>query len=132
VGTPEDPNLVRASFGIDLIPMITLGDFIRVPRMRLRTLREPRRRASENLARIPLPAAILHHRQDWLVGFHDAEALSRSGGGPRTLIPFDEGGRYHADSLVHFLPGPFFAALIGFLRLHLEGAARRPEEGQNA
>jgi pimeloyl-ACP methyl ester carboxylesterase len=119
VGTPEDPNLVRARWGIDLLPMITFGDLWRVPRLRPRSLRDPRPRTSENLARIPLPAAFLHHRDDWLVGFRDAEAQARSEGGPRTLLPFTEGGRYHADSLVHFLPEPFFAALLAFLGPHL-------------
>jgi pimeloyl-ACP methyl ester carboxylesterase len=115
VGTPEDPNLVRARWGLDLLPLITFRDAIRPPRLRPRTLRDPRPRTSENLAKIPIPAAFLHHRDDWLVAFRDAEAQARSGGGPRTLLPFTQGGRYHADSLVDFLPGPFFEALLGFL-----------------
>jgi len=132
VGTPEDPNLVRARWGLDLLPMITFQDVWRPPRLRPRTLRDPRPRTSENLAKIPIPAAFLHHRDDWLVAFGDAEAQARTGGGPRTLVPFTEGGRYHADSLVHFLPGPFFAALLSFLGPHLEAGAGGAGKGRVA
>jgi pimeloyl-ACP methyl ester carboxylesterase len=132
VGTPEDPNLVRARWGLDLLPMITFQDVWRPPRLRPRSLRDPRPRTSENLAKIPIPAAFLHHRNDWLVAFRDAEAQARAGGGPRTLVPFTEGGRYHADSLVHFLPGPFFSALLPFLGSQLGAGTGGAGEGRVA
>lgn len=122
IGTPDDPLTVQARLGVDLLPMISIPDLLLPPRLRRSSLREPRPGASENLGRIPLPAAILHHRRDWLVGFDHAEKLARSGGGPRLLVPLEGGGRYHADSLVHFLPDALFGPLLAFLREHLATA----------
>lgn len=115
VSSPDEFAAIRPRAGWDLPRQLVLRDCIRPPRIRRASLRTPRPRASERLARVTLPVAVFHHRRDWLIGFEHGNALYRAAGGSRCLFAFDGGGRYHADALPRFLPGPFFGALESWL-----------------
>ena len=71
----------------------------------------------------PVPWAILHHPQDWLVPVRMAHELHERAREPKELRLLAGEGPHHADALVRWMPEAFFDSVLEFLDPHLRAGA---------
>jgi pimeloyl-ACP methyl ester carboxylesterase len=105
ISSPADVRALKPRpLSRDAMRQLRLRHALRMPRIAIRRLRDPKPTAADAIASLTMPKLIVTAKGDWLVDPSHGRRLAEAAAPPVDYVHLDLPGSLHADALVKFVP----------------------------